>query len=313
MSVAATRLDTPPAACQIRADMKLGKLGVFSFFETMRAAEMAAFAKRVETLGYSALWFPEALGREALSSASWLLGATSKLVVATGIANIYARDAMTMAAGRNTLAEQSDGRFILGIGVSHQPMVEGLRGHDASKPLTFMGKSLDAMASAMYVAPQPAEPAPVVIGALHPKMMRLAAEKTTGIHPYLVPPEHTALAREALGAGPWICTEQKVVLETNPAKARAAARPVIEMYLDLPNYQRSLKRFGLDDGDFANGGSDKLVDTVVAWGDEKAIAARIKAHHDAGANHVCIQPINPDGSTNVDWKVLEAFAPGRSQ
>jgi probable F420-dependent oxidoreductase len=292
--------------------MKLGKLGVFYFCEAMSAGEMAAFAKRLETLGYTALWFPEALGREALASASWLLASTSKLVVATGIANVYARDAMTMAAGRNTLAEQSGGRFILGIGVSHQPMVEGLRGHDYAKPLTYMGKYLEAMQAAVYVAPQPSEPAPTVIGALHPKMMKLAATKTRGIHPYLVPPEHTALARETVGPDAWICTEQKVVLETDPSKARAAARRGIAMYLELPNYRRSLMRFGIADEDFTNGGSDKLVDAVVAWGDEKSIAARIKAHHDAGANHVCIQPLNPDGTPAPDWRLLEAFAPAKN-
>lgn len=292
--------------------MELGKLGVFYFCEAMTAAETAAFARRLESLGYAALWFPEALGREALSSAAWLLASTERLVVATGIANVYARDAMTMAAGRNTLAEQSGGRFILGVGVSHQPMVEGLRGHDYSKPLTYMDKYLEAMKSAVYVAPQPTEAAPMVIGALHPKMMKLAAEKTAGVHPYLVPPEHTAFARETVGAGAWICTEQKAVLETDAAKARAAARAGIAMYLELPNYRRSLKRFGITDEDFTNGGSDKLVDTVVAWGDEKAIAARIKAHHDAGANHVCIQPINPDGTPTPDWRLLETFAPAKN-
>jgi len=292
--------------------MVLGKLGVFYFLEAMTAADMAAFARRLDDLGYAALWFPEALGREALSSAAFLLSSTKRLAIATGIANVFARDAMTMAAGRNTLAEQSGGRFILGVGVSHQPMVEGLRGHVYSKPLTYMTKYLDAMAAAMYVAPKPAEPAPTVIGALHPKMLELAAEKTTGAHPYLVPPEHTAFARETMGKGPWICTEQKVVLETDASKARATARASIAMYLELPNYRRNLKRFGLTDDDFAAGGSDRLVDTVVAWGDEKAIDARIRAHYDAGADHVCIQPLNPDGGPSPDWRVLESFAPARN-
>lgn len=292
--------------------MILGKLGVFYFLEAMPAAGIAAFARRLDDLGYAALWFPEALGREALSSASFLLSSTKKLVIATGIANVFARDAMTMAAGRNTLAEQSGGRFILGVGVSHQPMVEGLRGHTYSKPLTYMTKYLDAMGAAMYVAPQPAEPAPTVIGALHPKMLKLAAEKTSGAHPYLVPPEHTAFARATMGKGPWICTEQKVVLETDAAKARATARAAIAMYLELPNYRRNLKRFGMTDDDFAAGGCDRLVDTVVAWGDEKAIDARVRAHYDAGADHVCIQPLSPDRGPSPDWRVLEAFAPARN-
>jgi probable F420-dependent oxidoreductase len=292
--------------------MKLGKLGVFYFLEAMGAKEMTEFSRRLDELGYAALWFPEALGREAFSSASFLLSSTEKMVVATGIANIYARDAMTMAAGRNTLAEQSGGRFLLGIGVSHQPMVEGLRGHTYSKPLTYMTQYLEAMSAAMYVAPQPAEPAPTVIGALHPKMLKLAADKTTGAHPYLVPPEHTAFARETMGKGPWICTEQKIVLEKDASKARAAARASIAMYLELPNYRRSLKRFGITDDDFAAGGSDKLVDTVVAWGNEKALDERIRAHFDAGADHVCIQPIHPEGVPAPDWRVLEAFAPRKN-
>jgi probable F420-dependent oxidoreductase len=278
----------------------------------MPAGEVATFAKRVESLGYAALWFPEGIGREALSSASWLLASTTKLVVATGIANVFARDAMTMAAGRSGLAEQSGGRFLLGVGVSHKPMVEGLRGHTYTKPLTYMSQYLDAMSRAPYLAPPPAEPAPIVIGALHPKMLELAATKTIGAHPYLVPPEHTAFARQTMGKGPWICTEQKVVLTTDAAQARAAARASLAIYLNLPNYRRNLKRFGLTDEDFASGGSNKLVDTTVAWGDEKAIDARIRAHLDAGADHVCIQPLNPDGTQTPDWRVLQAFAPARN-
>jgi probable F420-dependent oxidoreductase len=293
--------------------MEIGRLGVFWFLEMMTAPEAANFARRIETLGYPVLWYPEAVGRESMASASWLLASTTRLVVASGIANVYARDSMTMAAGAKTLAEQSGGRFLLGIGVSHQPMVEGLRGHDASKPLTYMRNYLERMSAAMYVAPAPAEPPPVVVGALHPKMLKLASEKTRGVHPYLVPPEHTAMAREIVGPAAWICTEQKVILETNAAKARSTARTAIAMYLTLPNYRRSLKRFGLTDADLDNGGSDRAIDMVVAWGDEKAIAARIKAHHDAGADHVCIQPINPDGTAMPDWRVLEAFAPSKGR
>ena len=184
--------------------MKLDKLGVWFFCDAMSATDAAAFARRVESLGYSALWIPEATGREVLASSSWLLAATERLVVATGIANIYARDAMTMAAGAKTLAEQSQGRFLLGIGVSHRPLVEGVRGHDYSKPLTYMRGYLDAMDGALYSAVGHDDAAPVVIGALHPKMLALAAERTAGAHPYLVPPEHTAFARETMGPDAWI-------------------------------------------------------------------------------------------------------------
>ncbi len=292
--------------------MELGRIGVWCFLDAMPSAGAAAAARRIESLGYGALWIPEALGREAFASASWLLASTSRLVVATGVANIYARDAMAMAAGRSTLAEQSGGRFLLGIGVSHRPLVQGIRGHDWSKPLTDMREYLTAMDSAPFTAVGPSEPAPTVIGALHPKMLRLAAEKTRGVHPYLVPPEHTAFAREIVGPDAWICTEQKVLLESDPGKARAIARKALAMYFGLPNYRRNLERFGFGDEDFTAGGSDRLVDAVVAWGDEDAIATRIRAHHDAGANHVCIQPMHPMGLPAPDWNVLEAFAPAKN-
>ncbi len=292
--------------------MEIGKLGVWYFFDAMAAEEAAAAARRIEALGYGALWIPEALGREAFASASFLLCSTSKLVVATGIANIWARDAMTMAAGRATLAEQSGGRFLLGIGVSHRPLVSGVRGHDYSKPLSMMRSYLDAMDRAPYSAVPPTHAAPTVIGALHPRMLALAAERTMGAHPYLVPPEHTEFARRTMGPDAWLCVEQKVLLETDPEKARSVARHAIAMYLELPNYRTNLERFGYHDEDFTAGGSNRLVDAIVAWGDADAIRTRIKAHHDAGANHVCIQPLHPLAMTRPDWNVLEALAPAAS-
>jgi probable F420-dependent oxidoreductase len=292
--------------------MQLGKLGAWCFLDAMSGADAADAAVRIEKLGYGALWIPEAVGREVFASAAWLLAATSRLVVASGIANIYARDAMTMAAGAKTLAEQSSGRFLLGIGVSHRPLVQGLRGHEWSRPYSFMRDYLDSMDRAPYSAFPPGESAPIVIGALHPKMLKLAATRTRGVHPYLVPPEHTAFAREIVGPDAWICTEQKVLLQTDAAKARSVARQALAVYLGLPNYRRSLRRFGYDDGDFANMGSDRLVDAVVAWGDEEAIESRIRAHLDAGASHVCLQPLHPDGLPLPDWRVLEAFAPAAS-
>jgi probable F420-dependent oxidoreductase len=289
--------------------MQLDRLGVWSFLDAMTAGQAAEYARRVEELGYSALWIPEALGREAFASAAALLAATQDLIVATGIANIYARDPITMAAGQKTLAEQSGGRFLLGIGVSHKLLVEGVRGHDASKPLTAMRAYLDGMAAAAYTAMPPAAPPPVVIGALHPRMLELAAERTAGAHPYLVPPEHTAFARETMGKDAWLCVEQKVLLETDTAKARRVARGAISMYLGLPNYRRCLERCGFGSADLDNGGSDRLVDAVVAWGDEGAIRARIEAHLDAGASHVCIQPVHPEGLPLPDERVLEVLAP----
>ena len=292
--------------------MELGKLGVFFFCDVLAASEAASTARRIEDLGYGTLWYPEAVGRESFAAGAWLLAATEKLNVASGIANIYARDSFSMAAGARTLAEQSGGRFICGIGVSHKPMVEGLRGHVFDKPLTYMRGYLDGMQASMYAAPAPAEEPPFVIGALHPKMLALAGERTAGAHPYLMPPEHTEYAREILGADAVLCPEQKVLLESDPAKARAIARQSLDLYRTLPNYQRSLQRFGLDASDFEGQGSDRFVDTCVAWGDEDTIAARVKAHHDAGADHVCIQPIHPEGLPQPDWRVLEIFAPAKN-
>jgi probable F420-dependent oxidoreductase len=289
---------------------QLGRLGVWAFVDSLPAEEAAGFARRVEKLGYAALWIPEALGREAFASASWLLASTARLVVATGIANIYARDPVTMACGQKTLAEQSGARFLLGIGVSHRPLVEGIRGHDASRPLEMMRRYLDRMQSAPYTAVPPRETPPIVIGALHPKMLRLAAERTQGAHPYLVPPEHTRFARELLGPEAWLCVEQKVLLQTDAAKARSLARQAISMYLALPNYRRNLARFGFGDADMENSGSDRLIDAVVAWGNERAVRDRIEAHFQAGATHVCIQPLHPEGAPRPDERVLEALAPG---
>ncbi len=142
-------------------------------------------------------------------------------------------------------------------------------------------------------------------------MLALSAEKTKGAHPYLMPPEHTAFARECMGKTAWLCPEQKVLLETDADKARSVARRALAMYLALPNYRRALERFGMRSEDFENGGSDRLVDQCVAWGDEASIERRIRAHHDAGADHVCIQPLHPDGQPLPDWRILEAMAPGK--
>jgi probable F420-dependent oxidoreductase len=288
--------------------MELGKVGVWSFPDRLPAPEAARFAQRVEALGYSALWLPEAVGRDPFASAAWLLANTENLVLATGIASIYARDANSMKAAQMTLAEQSGGRFLLGLGVSHAPMVEMVRGHAYGKPVATMRAYLDRMDQAPYAAVAPEETPPRVIAALGPKMLELARDRCQGAHPYLVPPEHTARAREILGPDAWLCTEQKVLRETDPSAARAVARGGLGIYLNLPNYRNNLLRLGFEDEDFADGGSDRLVDAIVAWGDEKVMAERVRAHLDAGASHVCIQPLHPAGEPVPDEEVLEALA-----
>lgn len=293
--------------------MKIGKLGAWAATESLTASASAAFAKRVEGWGYGALWIPEAVGRNVLVHSSWLLANTTTLVIATGIANIYARDAAAMKSAQLTLAEQSGGRFLLGLGVSHVPLVEGLRGHVFEKPIGKMRRYLQDMQKVTYISPMPAEKPQTVIAALGPQMLALTAELADGAHPYNVTPEHTAQARKALGPGKLLCPEQKAVLQTDPALARAAGRKNLSTYLTLPNYRNNMVRMGFTESDFESGGSDRFIDAMVAWGDEAAIRKRIQAHWDAGADHVCIQAIPPDGDSSkpADDRLLELLAPSR--
>ncbi|HUC10533.1 MAG TPA: TIGR03620 family F420-dependent LLM class oxidoreductase [Stellaceae bacterium] len=289
--------------------MELGKLGVWAAMDRMSAAAGAAFAKRVEAWGYGALWIPESRGRNALVHSAWLLASTRKLIVATGIANIYARDPMAMANGQRALAEQSDGRFLLGIGVSHRPMVEGLRGHHYGRPVATMRAYLQAMRDAPYQAPMPRESPPTVVAALGPRMMALSGEMADGAHPYNTIPAHTAEARKILGSGKILAPEVWVLLETDPATARRAAREVLSHYLQLENYVNAWKAQGFSDADMTGGGTDRFIDAIVGWGDEAKIRKRIQEHWDAGADHVCIQPISASGGREIDERVLELLAP----
>ncbi len=294
----------------VRSFMDLGKVGIWFFLDAMTAPETAKLAQGIESLGYRALWIPEAVGREPFAHAAYLLANTQHLNLATGIANIWARDAITMAAASKTVAELSGGRFALGIGVSHKPLVTNLRGHAYSKPYSYMKEYLPKMQGALYRAPEPKEPVPVLLAALHPKMLELAATQANGTHTYFVPPEHTAKVRAQIGPKPWICAAQAVILETDAAKARAAAREYMKTYVPrLPNYTNNLKNLGWKDADFEKGCSDALVDAIVAWGTEDRIRDRIDAHLKAGATHVCILPLRADGAPYPDDRAVQAFAP----
>jgi probable F420-dependent oxidoreductase len=273
----------------------LPRAGLWIFhLDLQPATAMRETVAELEELGWPMIWIPEAVGREVFSAAAMILDATERLTVGTGVATIWSRDAMTTAAGLHTLAEAFPGRFVLGLGVSHQAMVEGLRGQEYDRPLTRMRAYLDAMDGAFSVVPAPSDPPVRVLAALGPKMLALAAERTAGAHPYFVPVEHTAIAREALGDSALLAPEQGVVLETDPGRARAVARTHMATYLGLPNYTDNLRRLGFGDEDLADGGSDRLVDAIVAWGDEDAIAQRVQAHRDAGADHVALQVLNED-------------------
>lgn len=289
--------------------MELGRVGVWlgSIGWQTAAAEQEAVAE-LEELGYGAVWHPEGIGgKETFSHSAILLAGSKRIVVATGIANIYARDPLAMKAGHYGLCEAFPDRFLLALGVSHKPSVAE-RGGNYSKPLQSMSDYLDAMDAAPYNPPHPAE-APRVIGALHPKMLELAAKRTLGAHPYFTPPEHTVDARARMGAGAWLAPEQAVVLETDPQKARAIARTHTEYYLRLDNYRRNLLRLGLGltEDDLEGAGSDRLVDTVVAWGDADAVRARVRAHLDAGATHVSVQAIAAPGQPTLP--TLRELAP----
>jgi probable F420-dependent oxidoreductase len=290
--------------------MDIGKIGIWFFLDAMTAAETIEFARKSEKLGYGAMWIPEAVGRDPFAHIGYLAAYTEKIVFATGIANIYARDPITMSAASKTLAEVSGGRFILGLGVSHRPLVSGLRGHSYERPYSYMKDYLPKMKGALYRAPQAPEAPPVVLAALHPKMLQLAATEANGTHTYFVPPEHTTKARTAIGEKPWICVAQAAILETDPAKARAMARTYMKTYVPrLPNYTNNLKALGWKDEDFQNGCSDALVDAVVAWGNEQKINDRIEAQLKAGATHVCILPIRVDNESLPDVRAMEALAP----
>ena len=278
-----------------QSSLKLGSVGIWTFqFEHHPAVKVQEAASELEDLGYGAIWCGEAVGREALTHAGLLLAATRRIVVATGIANIYARDPMAMASGQKTLAEAYPDRFVLGLGVSHVPLVEQLRGHQYEKPVPRMRAYLDAMDQAPYDSVAPASKPIRVLAALRPRMLELAAERADGAHPYNVNPEHTARARKILRAGQYLCPEQAIVVETDAAKARKIGRDFLELYLQLPNYTNNFLSLGFDENDFRNGGSDRFIDAIIAWGDLNAIRSRIREHHSAGADHVCVQVLTAD-------------------
>lgn len=289
--------------------IQLGRIGIWTrALENLPADKAQETARELEELGYGALWFGEALGREVLTNAGILLAGTKHIVIATGIANIYARDAVAMASGQKTLAEAYPDRFLLGLGVSHIPLVEQLRGHRYEKPVATKRAYLEAMDRAPYNAPPPTGKPARVLAALGPKMLELSRDLANGAHPYNVNPEHTAQARKILGPQPYLCPEQAVVLETNAEKARAIGRAFLGFYLTLPNYANNFLRLGFAESDFKDGGTDRLIDAIIAWGDLNAIRKRVQEHRDAGADHVCIQVLTADEKTPPmrEWKELAA-------
>jgi probable F420-dependent oxidoreductase len=279
-----------------KPNVDIGRVGIwYGMIDALPTPDARRAARTIEELGFGALWVAEAVGRDPFVASAVLLSATERLPLATGIANIYARDPMTMAAGQKTLAEAFPGRFLLGMGVSHAHLVSHLRKHDYSKPYSYMKEYLQRMDDSLFMARGPQEDPGRVLAALGPKMLALSAEQANGAHPYFTTPEHTRTAREVMGPDALLAPEQMVVLETDPTEARRIARAGMEVYLRAPNYLNNLTRLGFDDGDIADGGSDRLVDAIVAWGSADQIAARVAEHHDAGADHVCVQVLQ-DGT-----------------
>jgi len=313
--------------------MDLGRRGVFFFNEGIPAREVKSLVRRFEAMGYGTVWFPEAAGREPFASAAMILEATERLVAATGIVNLYNRDPLVSAMGQQTLAEMSGGRFLLGLGVSHSFFVEA-RGHAYGKPLQTMrnyvaalkqchtGMSVTRNLLIEGMSPQNVSVGtrgaittdvgelPIVLAALGPKMTALAGEIAQGAHPYNTTPAHTARSRQILGLDRWLCPAQRVALTNDARKARQVGRQILSLYLSLPNYRNMLLDSGYTEADFEDGGSDRLVDQLLGWGDETTIRARVQAHLDAGADHVCVQAIDLDDPARPCLRTLEVIADG---
>ncbi len=284
--------------------MPLGKLGVWYPTDRLDGPQLRAFLQTIEGAGYSALWYPESRGYESLSLAGFMLQNSRRLMIGSSIASIYARDAFTARRGLVTLNGLYGDRFILGLGVSHVPMVEGVRGHRYEKPVPAMRAYLDGI-----MKDQPgAETWPIVVAALGPKMLALSGARTMGAVPYNVTPAHTALAAKILGPSKILAVEQKVTLETDPAKARALGRKELERYMVLPNYRNNWLREGFTEAELAGGGSDRFIDAMVLWGDADTVKAGLRKHFDAGATHVCLQPVHADGDVAHRDRIITALA-----
>ena len=282
---------------------------VIFFTDGLDADALEAFAIRLEELGYESLWVPEFFGREPFSTVSFLLAKTTRLKVATGIANVYARDALITAQARQTLAEFSGGRFILGLGVSHPPVARA-HGLEWIPALPKMRSYLDTMESAQISSPPPAEPPPLWLAAHGPGLLRLAAARADGANTYLMPPSHTRRARELVGPERRLNVVVPSCLCEDPDLARRIGRKALRLYLPLSAYQKQWLEWGFGEADFQGEGSDHLVDSLIAWGSEEQIRERMIEHRAAGASHIAISPLSPEGKgPQPHWKLLESLAP----
>jgi probable F420-dependent oxidoreductase len=284
--------------------MRIRRLGVWYSMDKLTGAQIPSFLAVLERLNYDVLWYPESRGYESLSLAGFMLGNSAKLKIGSSIASIYARDAFTARRGMLSLNALYGGRFILGLGVSHVPIVEGIRGHTYAKPVPAMRAYLEGISK-----DQPgSEEWPIVVAALGPLMLKLSAERTRGAVPYNTTPEHTTRAAKILGPSKWLAVEQKVCLETDAGKARALARKELARYLVLDNYRNCWLSIGFTEADLAKGGSDRFIDAMVLWGDAATVKDKLRAHFTAGATHVCIQPLHDDGDFATRDRSLTTLA-----
>lgn len=284
---------------------RLGPVGIWTgSLDGLPVADARARAAELEEQGATALWYGEAYGREAFTQAGNVLEGTSTLVVGSSIANIFGRDAVAARGAQATLGALYPGRFVLGLGVSHAPLVERMRGHDYSRPLAAMRTYLEAMDSVEPLVADAAPPRPRLVGALGPRMLELSAELADGALPYLTLPEHTAQAREILGPDKVLVPEQGAVLVEDPDEARRRMHTYLEIYSGLPNYRNSWYRQGFTEDDTVRGGSDRLKDAMVPHG-LQATLDRVQEHLDAGADQVAVQvlgehPLDPAGGHVAD-------------
>jgi probable F420-dependent oxidoreductase len=284
--------------------MTPGRLGVWYGTDRLDAAQLRAFVRTVEDAGYATLWYPEGRGYESMALAGFLLANSTRLMIGSSIASIYARDAYAARRALATLNGLHGGRFILGLGVSHIPMVEALRGHHYEKPVPAMRAYLEGITKDQAGSDE----WPIVVAALGPKMLELTARLARGAVPYNVTPAHTAKAAAILGSSKWLAVEQKVTLETDPARARALGRKELARYMVLPNYRNNWLRLGFSEAELSNGGSDRFIDAMVLWGDAATVKRGLRAHFDAGATHVCLQPVHEDGDFAARDRIVAALA-----
>jgi probable F420-dependent oxidoreductase len=268
-------------------DLDIGRIGIWSAAPIWERAggEAAEAASELEELGYGALWLGRSAGDLAVHRA--LVEATNRLVLASGIINIWTEPAEVVAASYTAIERDHPGRIVVGLGSSHAPIVESVTSQKYEKPLSRLREYLDELDELEPTVPRGRR----VLAALGPRALKLAAERSAGAHPYLVTPAHTRKAREILGPDALLAPEATVVVESDPDTARALGREMLSLYLGLPNYTNNFLREGFDESDFADGASDRLVDALIAWGDPDTIAARIAEHHDAGADHVAVQVV----------------------